>query len=108
MFLITDLSIKEHNLFYHEVSNLCEASDLAMSKLPGYKTMNPAQMLLLRQAGMRALAACYYIPQPEVKNRIFHALYGALDKNNADLQETAFQCLKKYAATSQIDMSLVS
>ncbi|XP_025424212.1 transformation/transcription domain-associated protein [Sipha flava] len=102
-----DLNIKEHNLFYHEVSNLCEASDSAMSKLPGYKTMNPGQMLLLRQAGMRALAACYYIPQPEVKSRIFHALYGALDKNNPDLQETAFQCLRKFVSTSQIDMPMV-
>lgn len=107
MFYI-DLNIKEHNLFYHEVSNLCEASDSAMSKLPGYKTMNPGQMLLLRQAGMRALAACYYIPQPEVKSRIFHALYGALDKNNPDLQETAFQCLRKFVSTSQIDMPMVN
>ncbi|XP_050062544.1 transformation/transcription domain-associated protein-like [Aphis gossypii] len=102
-----DLNIKEHNLFYHEVSNLCEASDSVMSKLPGYKTMNPEQMLLLRQAGIRALAACYYIPQPEVKSRIFNALYGALDKNNPDLQETVFQCLRKFVSTSQIDMPMV-
>lgn len=106
--LLTDLNLKEHNLFYHEVTNLCEASDTFMSKLPGYKTMNPGQMLLLRQAGMRALAACYYIPQPEIKSRIFHGLYGALDKNNPDLQETAFQCLKKFVSASQIDMPMVS
>jgi len=79
-----------------------------MSKLPGYKTMNPEQMLLLRQAGIRALAACYYIPQPEVKSRIFNALYGALDKNNPDLQETVFQCLRKFVSTSQIDMPMVN
>jgi len=90
------------------VYNLSEASDAAMSKLPGYKTMNPSQMLLLRQAGMRALAACYYIPQPEIKSKIFHALYGALDKSNPDLQETAFQCLRKFVSTSQIDMPMVS
>lgn len=106
--MFVDLNIKEHNLFFHEVFSLTDASDAAISKLPGYKTMNPSQMILLRQAGMRALAACYYIPQPDMKSKIFHALYGALDKNSPDLQETAFQCLRKFVSTSQIDMPMVS
>lgn len=99
------MNIKEHKLFYHEVFILCESSDSALSKLPGYKTLNPEQMLLLRQAGMRALTAFYYIP--EVNSKIFHTLYGALHKNNPDLQETAFQCLRKFVSTSEIDMPMV-
>ena len=39
-----------------------------------------------------ALAACHYIPQ--CREKIFTVLYKALNSENSELQEAAYECMK--------------
>lgn len=103
MFDFTDLNVGEHMLFFQEVTSLCEATDTALQKLPCYK--NIGSLIPLRKAAMRALAACHYVPNWSEK--IFNVLYQALERQNPELQEAAFECMKTFVAGSQIDMTMV-
>lgn len=98
-----DLNVGEHTLFFQEVTSLCEATDTALQKLPCYK--NIGSLIPLRKAAMRALAACHYVPNWSEK--IFNVLYQALERQNPELQEAAFECMKTFVAGSQIDMTMV-
>ncbi|CAA9994101.1 unnamed protein product [Nesidiocoris tenuis] len=99
-----DLAMKEHEVFFKEVQNLCEASDEALLKMPCYK--NIGSLVPLRKAAMRALAACHYLPN--CSDKIFTTFYQCLEKENEELQEAAFQCMKTFVAGAQIDMNAVS
>ncbi|XP_014255602.1 transformation/transcription domain-associated protein [Cimex lectularius] len=98
-----DLNIKEHNVFFHEIMALCEAQDAALSKMPCYK--NLSSLVPLRKAAMRALAACHYLPG--FSDKIFNTFYQSLEKNNPELQEAAFECMKTFLAGTQVDMNIV-
>jgi hypothetical protein len=90
-------------VFFHEVMSLCEAQDNTLLKLPCYK--NIGSLTGLRKAAMRALAACHYITSQNEK--IFNTLYQALERNNPELQEAAFHCIKTFVAGSHIDINMV-
>lgn len=97
------MTIGEHQLFFQEVTSLCEAPDNTLLKLPCYK--NLGSLIPLRKAAMRALAACHYVPN--CSDKIFNTLYQALERPIPELQEAAFECMKTFVSGSQIDMAMV-
>ncbi|EZA54681.1 Transformation/transcription domain-associated protein [Ooceraea biroi] len=98
-----DLSVGEHKVFFQELLTLCEADEAALSKLACYKSVT--NLMPLRKSALRALAACHYIVG--FREKIFAVLYKALEKFNAELQETAFECMKTFIAGYQMDMEMV-
>jgi hypothetical protein len=101
---VSDLSIVEHKVFFHELLSLCEAEDAVLNKLPCYKSVS--NLVPLRKSALRALAACHYIQS--CREKIFPVLYKALEQSNPELQEAGFECMKKFIAGFQIDMEMVS
>ncbi|XP_033101198.1 transformation/transcription domain-associated protein-like isoform X1 [Anneissia japonica] len=98
-----NLEIMEHKVFFTELMNLCEAEDAVLSKLPCYKSVT--SLIPLRIGALKALAACFYIPQ--VREKIFNTLYKALNSSNPELQEAGTECMKKFIAGHPVDMELV-
>lgn len=49
---------------------------------------------------MKVLAACHYL-DPEIREKIFQVLYKTLEKPNAKLQETAFECMQTFITGCQ-------
>lgn len=99
-----DLNMNEHKFFYTELLMLVETEDSYLAKLSCYK--NIANLVPLRKSALKALAACHYIPQ--IREKIFPTLYKALNNSShPELQETAFECLKKFQSGCQIDMEMV-
>ncbi|XP_012223234.1 transformation/transcription domain-associated protein isoform X2 [Linepithema humile] len=98
-----DVNITEHQTFFQELLILCEADEITLSKFPCYKSIS--NLMPLKKSALRALAACHYIMC--CREKIFAALYKALEKSNAELQETAFECMKMFIAGFQIEMESV-
>lgn len=105
-----DLSNQYHNYFFKEVSNLCEAEDQYLNKLDCYK--NVTNLVPLRTSALKALAACHYITDVDAdgstrRDKILAILLRALEKNNTEIQETAFECLKKFIVGYQVDKETI-
>lgn len=105
-----DLSNQYHNYFFKEVSNLCEAEDQYLNKLDCYK--NVTNLVPLRTSALRALAACHYITDVDPdgstrRDKILAILLRALEKNNTEIQETAFECLKKFIVGYSVDKEMI-
>lgn len=99
-----DLEIKEHKaFFFQELLVLCEADEANLAKLACYKSVS--NLMPLKKSALRTLAACHYIVK--CREKIFAVLYKALEKSNAELQETAFECMKMFISGFQIDMESV-
>lgn len=98
-----DISIAEHKVFFTELYGLCDAEDAALMKYPCFKNVN--NLVPLRKSALRALAACHYIQQ--CKDKIFGVLYKALNSSNSELQETGYECMKKFIANAQIESETV-
>lgn len=105
-FPLTDLSEKNHNLFFLEVLNLCEAEDQILNKLDCYK--NVTNLVPLRTSALRALAACHYITDMANRSKILDILLGSLAKKNPEIQEVAFECLQKFIVGYPVDKDTVS
>ncbi|PKU33619.1 transformation transcription domain-associated protein isoform x1 [Limosa lapponica baueri] len=76
---------------HKELLNLCEAEDVALMKLPCYKSL--PSLVPLRIAALNALAACNYLPQS--REKIIAALFKALNSTNNELQEAGEACMRK-------------
>lgn len=100
------MNVLEHKIFVHELLTLCETEDADLGKFPGYKSVS--SFIPLRKSALRALAACHYLEPTNYCDQIFNVLYKALEKPNTELQETAFECMKKFIAGYQIDRKIVS
>ncbi|KAG5864322.1 hypothetical protein JTB14_004435 [Gonioctena quinquepunctata] len=98
-----DMSIKEHNLFIQDLLSLCNTEDNKLNSFSCYKSIT--NFIPLRTSALRVLAACYYLE--DVREQIFEVLYKALEKPNAELQETAFECMKKFIAGYSVEKDLV-
>lgn len=101
-----DLSNNYHKLFFHELLTLCEAEDGILHKLDCYKNVN--NLIPLRKSALKALAACHYITDAPCRDKILTILLKSLEKNNSELQEAAFECLKKFIAGYAIEKEIVS
>lgn len=100
-----DLGNSYHKLFFHELLTLCEANDDILNKLDCYK--NVTNLVPLRKSALRALAACNYITDHVARDKILTILLKALEKNNAELQEAAFECLQKFIGNNSVDKEIV-
>ena len=90
-----DTSIQEHNIFLKELLNLVESEDTVLRKYSCYK--NVTNLVPLKKSALRALSACHYIPN--IREKIFSSIYKALiTSNNNEIQETAFEGMKKIMA----------
>ncbi|GLH10296.1 Transcription-associated protein 1, partial [Gryllus bimaculatus] len=98
-----NLAIAKHESFFNELKSLCEAEDAALKRLSCYKAI--PSLIPLRKAAYRVLAACHYIESR--REQIFNVLYGALEKNNPEIQEAGLECMKKFISGFQIDMAMV-
>lgn len=96
-----DLKILTHKVFFHEVLTLSEGDDNTLHKLDCYKAVT--DLTPLRKSALRALAACHYIDEPALRSKIFQTLFKALGKPNPELQECAFECLKRFMVSFPID-----
>lgn len=96
-----DYSTLTHKVFFHEVLTLSEADDNILNKLDCYKAVT--NLTPLRKTALRALAACHYFEDPPLRSKIFQTLFKALGKPNPELQECAFECLKRFMVSFPID-----
>ena len=94
-----DITIQEHKVFFTELYGLCEADDLQLMKFPCYK--NVTNLVPLRKSALRALAACHYIQQ--CKDKIFVVLMKALNAKDMELQQTGYECMKKFISHVHIE-----
>ncbi|KAJ8954217.1 hypothetical protein NQ318_005812 [Aromia moschata] len=98
-----DTSLKEDSTFIQELLSLCNTEDSKLNTYSCYK--NIKNFTPLRTSALRVLAACYYLE--DVREQIFQVLYKALEKPNAALQETAFECMKSFIAGYPVEKELV-
>uniref|UniRef100_A0A1Y1MXI9 FAT domain-containing protein n=3 Tax=Photinus pyralis TaxID=7054 RepID=A0A1Y1MXI9_PHOPY len=99
-----DMSIKEHNLFIGDLISLCNTEDTKLNNFSCYKAItnfNP-----LRISALRVLAACHYL-DGDVWCQIFQVLYKTLEKPNSELQEVAFECMKKFISSYQVEKDMI-
>lgn len=87
-----DPNINEHLIFFNDVHSIADSTDVALAKHSCYKGMS--SLVPLRKSCLRVLASFHHIPAWRTK--IFSVLYKALESNEPELQECAFQCLDKY------------
>ncbi|KAG5328830.1 TRRAP protein, partial [Acromyrmex heyeri] len=98
-----DLTIMEHKIFFQEVVGICDADEATLNKFACYKSIS--NLMPVRKSALRALAACHYIVG--YREKILAVLYRALERPHAELQETAFECMKTFIAGYQLDMESV-
>ncbi|KAF5288689.1 hypothetical protein FQR65_LT11954 [Abscondita terminalis] len=99
-----DMNIKEHNLFITDLLSLCNTEDAKLNNFSCYKSItnfNP-----LRVSALRVLAACHYL-DGDVWCQIFQVLYKTLEKPNPELQEIAFECMKKFISGYQVEKDMI-
>ncbi|KAL9917178.1 transcription-associated protein Nipped-A isoform 1-T1 [Glossina fuscipes fuscipes] len=96
-----NLANSYHKLFFHELITLSEAEDSALFKLDCYK--NVSNLIPLRISALKALAACHYINESQHKDKIISILFKLLEHKKPELQEAAFQCMKRFNAGIQVD-----
>lgn len=99
------MSIKEHKLFVTDLISLCNTEDSKLNSFSCYKSIT--NFIPLRISALRCLAACHYL-ETEVRESIFQVLYKTLEGPNAELQEVAFECMKKFITGYQMEKELVS
>ena len=99
-----DLNVQEHKIFFTELHHLVDADDATLSKLSCYK--NISNLVPLRKSALKALAACHYISC--ITDKIFATIYKALNNSaHPELQETAFECLKKFQHGSNVSRDII-
>lgn len=100
-----DINQLPHKVFFHELLTICKAEDNILMKLDCYK--NVSSLVPLRKSALRALAAFHYMPSSAYRDEIFKILFRALEKENAELQEVGFECMKKFNEGCQIDKDTI-
>lgn len=99
------MSIEEHKLFITDLISLCNTDDTKLMNFSCYKSIT--NFTPLRVSALRVLAACHYL-ESGVREQIFQVLYKTLEKPNAELQETAFECMKKFITNYPFEKEMVS
>lgn len=97
------MKIQQHETFIEDLLSLCNTEDAKLNNFPCYKSIT--NFIPLRISALRVLAACHYLEG--VREKIFQVLYKTLEKPNAELQETAFECMKKFIAGYTVEKKLV-
>ncbi|CAF0709284.1 unnamed protein product [Brachionus calyciflorus] len=91
------LTNQDHQNIYTEITSICEQDDASLLKLTCYKSLN--DMLPIRKATLNCLASFYHLlDQREV---ILGILHKSLENSSQEIQETSFNCLKKYTKNTE-------
>uniref|UniRef100_A0A1B0BVQ9 Uncharacterized protein n=1 Tax=Glossina palpalis gambiensis TaxID=67801 RepID=A0A1B0BVQ9_9MUSC len=64
---------------------------------------NVSNLIPFRIIALKALAACHYINERQHKDKIISILFKLLEHKKPELQEVAFQSMKKFNAGIQVD-----
>ena len=78
-------------MFPPQLLTLCDSEDIALAKLPCYRSV--PSLVPLKVSGLAALAACHYLP--EMREKIFTVLYKAIHSSVKELQEAGKDAMKK-------------
>lgn len=62
----------------------------------------------LRKSALKALAACHYITDTANREKILNILFKVMEKNNADIQDAAYECMKKFFSGIKCEKDIVS
>ena len=79
------------HMFPPQLLTLCDSEDIALAKLPCYRSV--PSLVPLKVSGLAALAACHYLP--EMREKIFTVLYKAIHSSVKELQEAGKDAMKK-------------
>lgn len=104
--ILLDLNNTYHKLFFQELLALSDAEDSVLLKLDCYK--NVTNMGPLRKSALKALAACHYITDTANREKILNILFKVMEKNNADIQDAAYECMKKFFSGIKCEKDIVS
>lgn len=103
---LLDLNNNYHKLFFQELLALSDAEDSVLLKLDCYK--NVTNMGPLKKSALKALAACHYITDTANREKILNILFKVMEKNNADIQDAAYECMKKFFSGIKCEKDIVS
>uniref|UniRef100_T1KDE0 PIK-related kinase FAT domain-containing protein n=1 Tax=Tetranychus urticae TaxID=32264 RepID=T1KDE0_TETUR len=98
-----DMSVPEHVSFVEELTNLCKTEDAQLMKFAIYK--NVPNLTQLKKSVLKTLTA--YAPLYPKRDEIFPVLFCALLSTNSEIQETGFECLKKFLTFGKVDLDAV-
>lgn len=85
-----NLTNAEHQALYSEIIPICEGDETQMKN---------QTYINLRKASLNTLASFYHLI--DKREQIFATLHNALTSTNTEIQETSFECLKKYQVNSE-------
>ena len=98
-----DTNIQEHRLFFIDVHYLCDTDDSILFKHPSYK--NTTDLIPIRKSALHALSSLHYLDLQ--KEKIFSVLFKALESKYPEIQETGFECMKKFTSNTKVDVSTI-
>lgn len=101
-----DLDQNEHKIFFQELLYICDSEDTAIMKIACYKN-SQTQLGALRKAALNCLATLHYVENEQNREKVFTVLYKVLNSSDPDLQESAFQCMKKFISGNGIKTETV-
>ncbi|OTF76563.1 hypothetical protein BLA29_011542, partial [Euroglyphus maynei] len=81
---------------------ICENEDSVLLKLPCYKNVS---LTALRKSALRTLSACQHLKA--MSHKIFNVLYKALISPDTELQECAYDCMKKYKYLNNVNPEVI-
>ena len=98
-----DFNVKEHKVFYQDLLFIIEAAEDRLVREPCYKSV--INFVPLKKSALQAFSSYHYLD--DYRENIFQTLYNALEKTNAEIQKTAFECLKILVSNFQISLELL-
>lgn len=98
------MKLEPHKAFFDELLLLLKRTDDTTNKFQCFKSVN--NLVMLRKAAMRCISAYQRLPDESFK-KVFIVLYNALDWDNEELQETAYECMHKFIANYPFNVDFV-
>ena len=93
-----NLSINEHAILFEEITRICDGDEAILKNICQNKNLQ--EFISLRKTALNTLSSFYHLI--EKRDIIFSTLHRALAHLNNELQECAYDCLKKYLANSEV------
>lgn len=91
------LSNSDHTSLFQELVPICEGDDTQLKNLICYKNLN--DLTPLRKSALNCLASFYHLL--EQRELILSTLHRSLASLNKEIQQTSFQCLKKFISNTE-------
>ncbi len=92
-----NLSINEHSTLFDEITRICDGEEAILKNICQNKSLQ--EFIHLRKTALNTLSSFYHLI--EKRDIIFSTLHRALANLNNEIQECAYDCLKKYLINSE-------